>query len=376
MATILRYSRPDLALTLAPGDSGALAAKAERSLASLKNGQQGGAVEAAAKQALVAQAVNPQALRIAGLARELKQDRAGANSRITLASRLSRRELGTQLWLIERGAEQNNLAQTLRHYDSALRTNAAISQMLYPILAQALPDASIRTALVPYVKADPPWIRDFLIHSVYNEVNLTSVSELLLQAGGLGDRGRYKDLKQALLDALVKKGDFREAQRFAAFARPESRPASVSTAFVPKTIDPNANPFAWRTFDSAEVSSGFVPSSDEGRLHLQAWVENSSRQLAASKLLVLGPGRYQIEAKAVKASAADGDALWELYCFVGPQKNLKFRYSLMPAAGTTQTALFEIGRDCAYQSLDLILVGGASSQGTSFTAGEVGLRRE
>jgi hypothetical protein len=81
---------------------------------------------------------------------------------VTAAARVSRREPRTQLWLIEHYAQQNDTARTLNHYDILLMTKPVIQRLLFPRLSNAIADAPIRAALIPYLRQDKAWMSGFL----------------------------------------------------------------------------------------------------------------------------------------------------------------------------------------------------------------------
>ncbi len=105
---------------------------------------------------------------------------------VQMSARLSRRDAGTQLWLIEAAAQRNDTGETLEHYDIALRTKADTRDILFPRLLNAIDDAEIRQALKPYVHGKNRWIAEFISYANANSKNRKAIVDLIVETGRLG----------------------------------------------------------------------------------------------------------------------------------------------------------------------------------------------
>src|SRR5690606_1446045 len=101
-----------------------------------------------AREALRQDPTSVDALAVLGLQAELKNDAAQARKVFGYSRELSRRELRAQIWAIEESVRRGDIAEALHHYDMALRTSVRAQELLFPILAAALEEPSIRSALL------------------------------------------------------------------------------------------------------------------------------------------------------------------------------------------------------------------------------------
>jgi hypothetical protein len=134
-----RIKAPAAALSFVPNESVALASRADQIFFANPKAPPL-EVERLAQAALLHQAINPKALRLLGYVAETKGDSVIAEKYVRMAAKLSRREPGAQLWLIEAAARTGNIPQTLVHYDIALRTKPDTQTILYPRLLSAIED--------------------------------------------------------------------------------------------------------------------------------------------------------------------------------------------------------------------------------------------
>ena len=109
---------------------------------------------ALAHHALARDASNVTALVALGLA-------GGSDSRsapfFTTVERLSRRNLWTELWLIEAAVAKGHNDEALRHYDNALRTKRSAAAILFPVLVNATADSRLLPAIARTLAQRPLW---------------------------------------------------------------------------------------------------------------------------------------------------------------------------------------------------------------------------
>lgn len=101
--------------------------------------------------------VNVVAARVAGLAATAAGEQARGARLLAYAEGLSRRDLPTQLALIEEAVAREDIATALRHYDTGLRTGDNADQLLLPVLVAASRDPAIAARLAPMLARRPPW---------------------------------------------------------------------------------------------------------------------------------------------------------------------------------------------------------------------------
>ena len=137
-ANIVREVRPDLALGMMPFDARAKAKSAERLSASPRaTPAQLREARRLATEALDRDPTIASAWRTLGLVSTLRNRPGAAAGFFHTSERISRRDVPTQLWLIEEAVARNNIPAVLHHYDVALRTSRASHPLLLLILIAA-----------------------------------------------------------------------------------------------------------------------------------------------------------------------------------------------------------------------------------------------
>ena len=166
-AGVLRRLSPEWALRFMPFDARANAALANQVIT--QNGARG--LETAQGLAVRALMRDPSAVDAAatlGIVASLQRRDDLADLRFQFAERMSRRDLATQLWFIERMVRANNIAGALRHYDIALSTSPVARQQLVPILIAASSDPAIASTLRNLLHTTPVW-RDYFVNRLTAE---------------------------------------------------------------------------------------------------------------------------------------------------------------------------------------------------------------
>ena len=137
MAT--RQNRPQLAVALLGDEPAALNRLAALEMAErAAQGHPAPRARALARRSLMAQALNPAALRTLALTRGATLGKTIDYRLVHLSDAASRRDFGTQVLLIQEAAEKQDVAGVLRAYDTALRTSQSSQQILFPQLVKAM----------------------------------------------------------------------------------------------------------------------------------------------------------------------------------------------------------------------------------------------
>jgi tetratricopeptide (TPR) repeat protein len=364
---VTRIKAPQAALAFVPSESAALATRADQLFfANPKNPPT--TVSQLALQALESQAVNAKALRILGYAADARGDGAQAERLIEMAARLSRREPGAQLWLIEASARNGDIAQTLIHYDIALRTKPDTQTILFPRLLAAIEDPEIRTALKPYIRADNGWATGFLFFANSNSRNLPALVDLIVETGGLADSESSKGQELGLLSRLVAESFFNEARRLY-LQIPGARPARLtSAAFEASDRDARFGPIGWQLNDDPDAGGGFTGKADELQTSLSIFANSATTRPVASKLLYLKPGSYLFSARLSNLDRGDeGFLRWQLRCPAIPAAPVW----TIDSINASLRASFSIPANCPVQYLDLIASGGKGQTGLEATVASV-----
>ncbi len=357
---ITRTKNPQAALMLVPTESTALSARADQLLIanSTKASPQ---ISKLARRALMQQAMNAKALRLLGYAAEIQGDRQRALSIINMATSLSRREAGAQLWLIEYYAQANDTAKTLKHYDILLSTKPDAQALLYPRLSNAIEDREVRAALLPYVLRDRPWITGFLSYAAGNSKDLTGLVDLIAEAKGYPKNGSERDLALGLIGRLISEKRFTAAQNIYLLV-PGARAARLTNpAFDANDRNAQFGAMGWQVSDNPDASGVFVAQKDKKEPALAVFANSATTQKVASRLLYLQPGSYSFTAKISQLATGDGGYIrFQMHC---PANEVATPFWVSAADPKRPSSIIEIPADCPVQFLEIIASGGDGQQG-------------
>jgi hypothetical protein len=372
-STTTHDTSPDFALLVNPSDPVAMVRMADFQWAVDQSDKTRLSVQARVKAGLTGQAINVRALRLLAMVTKQKAQSAGAEKLIQLASRTSRRELGTQIWLIDRAAAKGDAQQTLRQYDVVLRSNPQAPKLLFPGLAKALANGEIRQNFVPFVKNDRSWLHDFLSYAVYNDINPVALAQLFLAADGFPRDKRYRVVESTLVERLFKTAHYPEAALVGQRISPQSRLAGQQIALNSANTSEKAAPFQWRTGEVISANSGLIANANNSGSTIQAWAQPGGRGLAASKLLALPSGRFGFNGKVtVNSGTLAVGSYWQISCLNGIQQSMIWRNNLVETTGASNS--FQIGGNCPYQLLELYLESAPASDGARVELSELALR--
>ena len=311
-ANTFRDVRPDLALDMQPLDSRARAALAERLAARIGSDPAARRqVERLAHAALKRDPTVVPAWRMLAFNAGLKGHPEQSRLLFLLAQRLSRRDLPTQLWLIEDRVAQNDIAGALRHYDIALRTSRTSADLLLPVLVSATAEPAVIGPLAEHLRRDPVWRRPFLARLAEqapapdNAVRL--VERVAIGRGAPPDA----DVLIPLVNRFAEGGHLDAALRL--YRLLGGREGTIATPIRNGGFErPNSlPPFEW------ELAEGFdynatqetIPNAGQGAV-LNIRARSGQGGPVARQLLVLAPGSYRIH---ILAGPVEGTARARLY---------------------------------------------------------------
>jgi tetratricopeptide (TPR) repeat protein len=357
---VTRFKNPQTALSLAPSDSIALAAKADLLLMA-DPAKTPRAVEILAKKALTKQAINAKALRILGYVADAHGDRAKGLNFINKSVQLSRRDSYAQLWLIEHYAQANDTSATLRHYDVALKTKPDISAILYPRLSNAIGDIEIRAALLPYLRANRPWMSRFISHVIASEAEPAGFISLIIEAKGLPKSNVSQLQEQTVLSKLVNQKRFAEARQVYGFVQGSKASKLINPAFDESDRDGRFGAMGWTLSDNPNAGGGFIGKKIDGPPALSVFADSATTRTVAGRLLFLSPQSYRFSARLSRLESGDGGYLqFQLRCIDGENAVSVWNLNMTAKSGRSQII---VPTGCNVQMLDIIASGGEGQTG-------------
>lgn len=280
-------ARPSIALAAWPWNSRAMAEQASVLTQAAANND-AAPVQVLARRALALQAVNPVAARSLAITLSLQNNNAAALRALHYAEAMSRRDIATELALIEISVQKGDITGALIHYDRALRTSVAIQDTLFPILIAAASDPRIAPVIARYLATRPLWWRAF-------------VTRLIAQ--NPSPYGIYTIVSAASLDAADP--DQRALLESAMRQLAMSRRADLARLLLPMTLrsatdmvtngdfehDPRLQPFEWTLADDTDLGAVVSTTDNHDGRALLLHASNGRSGELARQLVTLAPGR-------------------------------------------------------------------------------------
>lgn len=289
-------SNPELALRWWPWGAAPKAALAARIAADVKAPPADLArAEQLAREALLREPVNVEAARALAMLRARENKLDAANRLFVYAEKLSRRDLPTQLWLIEHAVQNEDIPGALKHYDRALRTSRTAPDILLPVLVAAADDPAIVQPLVRTLAPRPHWWRQFMtlaMKDIKNGKALVSYARSLkLEMSNAED----KEYIVRVVDRLTRDRLYDDALAY--YGDVTGTPAAKLGLVRNGGFEgPNTGlPFDWWLREEPGLTADMELFGDDTHLVLRAGRGRGGD--LAKQLLVLKPGTYQISGR-------------------------------------------------------------------------------
>ena len=369
VANITWDRNPDIALQYVPDHPLALSRKADEMFAAKQDPATLAKVEAMAKQSLRGGALNPVAIRLLGYVADVRGDSKKARELMLLSHKVSRRDFGTQLWLIEDAVARGDKKQALYHYDIAMRTTPSSFPILFPTLTGALSDPDVRVALAPIVRQAPVWLPAYLGDAINTVENPANLADVLVKAGGLPDEDGYRNLSNALLGQLAAKNRFPAFRQYYLSLKGNKRAAFQSPSLTKDTVNLRYPAMGWQVVENVGIGGSFSQPDIKGRFSLTAFAGSGERGELMRKILFLEPGNYRFQARySALEAVSDAEIRWDMQC-IKPEGNVAKWFVDTPVrkGNFAQSQDFAIGNDCRTQLLVLQTAGGSNQLGAEFT---------
>lgn len=361
VATVLARTNPAIAHQIAPWNGRIASEYALESFTRKPEVAASSRPAMLAKQALRADATAVDGLIVLAFQAQLRGDQPMSDAIFATAARLSRRELRTHVWTIEKAVQRGDIEGALQGYDLALRTSREASNLLYPVLARAIAEPKVRSALVFVLQQRPPWAPSFLEYAAEIRAAPAAARQLFEQAEAVEVPVTDK-ARAALVDALAADGRSGEAWNY--FRRYRSQ-ADARRSRDPRfdRADEHPSVFDWKLAQSEGVVAELLP--DRGGNVVDIRSVQGAGGVAVSQLQVLPPGRYLFRGEASGTPVTPASRpYWQLRCTDGPILGTAEIVMLEegPAAFRGQ---FTVPQRCDAQSLELVLKPSAAIDGVA-----------
>jgi hypothetical protein len=240
--------------------------------------------------------------------------RSGVTVRLFgLIERMSRRDLPTQVLLIEERVRRDDIAGALRHYDIALRTGPEASDRLFPVLIAATANDDIIGPLTALLRTDPPWRTSFLF--TLAQAPPSGRNALRLVQSLVSARLTIRpDIMATLTDSVARARDFDSALGLYSLARPGNAGALVRNGGFS-----GAEPFSafeWAMVGEGDLSADQISMDGAGDGNvLEVRAARGAAGTVAQQLVVLAPGRYRISERSGPLSETGPlELYWRIVC--------------------------------------------------------------
>lgn len=285
-----------------------------------------------------------------GLNAQIRGDKASARRLFAYAEKLSRRDLQTQLWMIEDAVDHGNVRASLRHYDIALRTKIESRDLLFPVLASASADPQIRTELVRTLATKPLWGTEFIAFAAANGPDPRSTADLLL-GGRLAGIAIPDGADAAVISALLGSELVNDAWAYyTAMRGAADRRRSRDPQFT--TPPERATAFDWAALNEAGMSTS-IQRSDKGGIFDFAAPASVGGPLL-QQLQILPPGDYRLDGHSIGIEqAATSRPYWALLCYDDRRELGRVLLPNSTQNGGVFTGRFSVPRNCSTQLLVL-----------------------
>lgn len=359
IANVTAANAPSLALRLWPGHAVAESRLADSLVASIPqaatNEQRQQVMQAAQHAALALQRnpTLPAAARILAMQAGVRGDQRQAARLLDYSERMSRRDIPTQFWLLERRVAANDVGGALSHFAIALQVAPSTRDVLFPVLSGALSQPDLRAPIAGLVHRGDVWRSEFLYFAA-EHADPASAGTLFLMLARLGTPPAPPHL-QGLIERLVRAGNFTGAARIYALVdrnwRLGDAAAELDGAFT-RTDD--LPPFGW------ELNQNFAwrgPRPDQASNNaLQVNLPQAGEDWVAHKLLLLAPGRYRLAGVYGMMDGGSGRVRVEVSCSRGGTVAASMSAVANRPAGTLEGTL-DIPGGCAQQWVTIFASG-------------------
>jgi hypothetical protein len=371
---IVASANPPVALKVKANDPIALAAKADAMALHGLSLENSGEYRRLATASVTAQALNPRALRLLAMAPEQGMPDKKRWALLDLSHRLSRRDIGTQLLLIEKNAQTDAIAQTLKHYDIALTTDEGSADVLFPVLASAIEDEAINREFSSYLPSKQPWMDAFIRFKLDRDKKSNALTKTANAARVKPQGLAFGEMKQYLFERSVRTGNYAAAKIFHKKYAVSDAALLTSGDFQPAEQSRYDFLLRWRLFELPYILPQISRESVSSPYQLTVEASSNARGTVATKLLMLQPGRYRlaIEYGDVKFTPSSF-ATWMLRCVGMGEDPVVWTTNVTSAVSTS--AMVTIPPTCGAQTVELLMSSGADQQDSILAVKKVSFTR-
>lgn len=351
-------SRPNLALLAVPDHAVALARQIDGSLVATgtvggQKAQEGRAIAAALRH----EPLSADLIRQLAMMRSLKGNTPNSRVLMALAERTSRRDLPTQIWMIEAAVLDGDINRALSHYDLALTTSKQAPDLLFPVLTSAIAEPRIHAGLARYLRWHRPWSDAFLTQAVATG-QPRDVAALIAEVAPARNDLPFRTAQASLVGPFVVHKDYLGLSSYAATLPPADQASIRAIGFSRSTTDRRLRPLTWELTDDPDLGASYDESD---RLRISA--RSGKGGIVARRIVFKQPGTWRLRQTVTPSADSSGlDVRWEGYCLDNSGQKAIWSQE-MPHRTTTVQANIVIPEGC--RALELRILASADMDSAS-----------
>jgi hypothetical protein len=274
----------------------------------------------AARTSLVNRPLNASLLSFYGLRAASIGQSGLASALMASADTASRRDVFSQLWMIEQKSGADDVKGAVSHYNALLSAHPAMQATLLPVLVSAVAYPEVRAAIRPYLNPEARWgwsgpFLDLASQRVEVDQYLDLVEPI---ASRLTVDG-YSVSNARIIYRMLQSGLAGDAWKLFSLVAPNVDLAAFRT-FAPNVanLDPKWQPLSWTLGQSDDISANV-----DGGGAIDVTVAPTARGLIASRDVAVAPSStYVLGHRSMYEPGSPRASLrWSIYCSArnGPQ---------------------------------------------------------
>ena len=325
-----------------------------------------------ARKALMDEPMSVPAVTALAIANQLSGDTTQARRLFLHSDALSRRDLITRLWLVEDAVGREDIPGALRHYDIALRTSRNASDILFPVMAQAIADPVVAKEVTKTLAAGPPWRDAFTGFIPSSGISPRIAGAFFQRAVAQGVPVQPLALA-SVVSALITSGRVEQGWRlYASVRKGTARDRSRDPQFT-------AQPSVPMVFDWAPISNDLGVSASFQRADQRGVFDFAVPSTLGGIVLQQGqylpPGNYRLDGVSHGIEQGQGARpFWQLVCSDGREVG-RVEVTNSSADGGRFSGVFNVGPNCAFQTLRFVIRPSPDIEGVAGQISHIQLER-
>lgn len=367
LSRVLARADPIRAAAIGIRDGQTVAAAARQYVTQTPDGDSSAEAADLAREALRLDPTATDALEALALIAQLENEPARVKRLLGYSLALSRREVRSHLWAIEKAVSRGDITLALDRYDLALRVSESAQINLFPVLAAATVEPLVRRGLVQVLARKPNWGDRFLTHVSENSSSAPSAGALFTEARAKGvpvSKTQWINLVAGLIAE-------REYDKAWASYRQLNPAARRDRARDPRFTREPVTAFEWMASDEMGISVSVSAQQDGGRI--EVIVGPGSRSTVLNQMQLLPSGGYRLWGAGEVVAGDDlPTASWSVTC-AGGRELARIPLRILDELKLSFDGNLTITSDCPVQELRLDMSSAVGADGVTISLNTVRL---